>query len=59
MAYIIERVIGIGFPATGCEKFYRNALLDLKAFLDKYHSEYKIYNLCIEKKNLSKGLLDR
>lgn len=57
MAYIIERVIGIGFPATGCEKFYRNALLDLKAFLDKYHSEYKIYNLCIEKKEFIQRII--
>jgi hypothetical protein len=52
MAYITERVIGMGFPATGCETFYRNNLLDLKAFLDRYHGEYKIYNLCIEKKRI-------
>ena len=49
MAYITERVIGMGFPATGCETCYRNNLMDLKAFLDRYHGEYKIYNLCIEK----------
>ena len=49
MAYITEKVIGMGFPATGCETIYRNSLIDLKAFLDKYHGEYKIYNLCIEK----------
>ena len=49
MAYITEKVIGMGFPATGCETIYRNILIDLKAFLDKYHGEYKIYNLCIEK----------
>ena len=52
MAYITERVIGMGFPATGCETFYRNTLVDLKAFLDRYHHEYKIYNLCIEKKRI-------
>ena len=49
MAYITERVIGMGFPATGCEKFYRNALEDTMGFLDRYHQDYKIYNLCIEK----------
>ena len=52
MAYITERVIGMGFPATGCETFYRNSLVDLKAYLDRYHGEYKIYNLCIEKKRI-------
>lgn len=52
MSYITERVIGMGFPSTGCEKFYRNTLEDLKNFLDKYHQEYKIYNLCIENKRV-------
>ena len=48
MAYIIERVIGMGFPSIGCETLYRNNLSNLKSFLDRYHGEYKIYNLCIE-----------
>ena len=52
MAYITERVIGMGFPAIGCETLYRNSLIDLKAYLDRYHGEYKIYNLCIEKKRI-------
>ena len=52
MAYITERVIGMGFPATGCETIFRNSLVDLKAYLDRYHEEYKIYNLCIEKKKI-------
>ena len=52
MAYITERVIGMGFPATGCETIFRNSLVDLKAYLDRYHEEYKIYNLCIEKKRI-------
>ena len=49
MCYITQRVIGMGFPATGCEKIYRNTLEDTKSFLDRYHRDYKIYNLCIEK----------
>ena len=49
MSYITERVIGMGFPATGWQTVYRNSLKDLKSYLDKYHGEYKIYNLCIEK----------
>ena len=48
MCYITERVIGMGFPATGCETFCRNTLEDIKNFLDRYHKDYKIYNLCIE-----------
>ena len=52
MAYITERVIGMGFPSTGCETIYRNSLHDIKSFLDKYHQEYKIYNLCIEKNRI-------
>ena len=52
MAYITERVIGMGFPATGCETLYRNSLVDLKSYLDRYHGEYKIYNLCIEKNRI-------
>ena len=49
MCYITERVIGMGFPAYGCERFYRNTLEDTKNYLDRYHQDYKIYNLCIEK----------
>ena len=49
MAYITERVIGMGFPATGAETLYRNSLTDLRSFLDNFHEGYKIYNLCIEK----------
>ena len=49
MAYITERVIGMGFPAIGAETLYRNSRDDLKAFLDRFHGEYKVYNLCIEK----------
>ena len=52
MSYITERVIGMGFPSRGCETIYRNSLQDTKNFLDKYHQEYKIYNLCIEKNRI-------
>ena len=49
MCYITERVIGMGFPAFGCESIYRNTLEDTRNYLDRYHKDYKIYNLCIEK----------
>ena len=52
MCYITKRIIGMGFPSTGCETFYRNSLSETKSFLDKYHQEYKIYNLCIEKNRI-------
>ena len=52
MAYITERVIGMGFPAYGYEILYRNDIVDLKCYLDRYHTEYKIYNLCIEKSRI-------
>jgi hypothetical protein len=52
MCYITKRVIGMGFPATGLESFYRNSLTDIKTYLDRYHGEYKIYNLCIEKNRI-------
>jgi len=37
------------FPATCTETLYRNSLVDLRCFLDRFHDGYKIYNLCIEK----------
>ena len=52
MCYITERVIGMGFPATGCETLYRNSLTDIRGYLDRFHQDYKIYNLCIEKKRI-------
>lgn len=52
MCYITKRVIGMGFPSTGCETFYRNSLIDTIGFLQRYHQDYKIYNLCIEKKRI-------
>ena len=52
MAYITERIIGMDFPAKGCETLYRNSLVDLELFLYRFHVEYKIYNLCIEKKRI-------
>ena len=54
MAYITERVIGMGFPAKGAETLYRNSLEDLKLFLDRFHEEYKVYNLCVEKGRIYK-----
>ncbi len=42
----------MGFPSTGIESIYRNSLEDIKNFLNKYHSKYKIYNLCLEENKI-------
>ena len=52
MSYIIKPIIGMAFPSIGCETLYRKCLSDLKSFLDRYHGEYKIYNLYIEKNRI-------
>ena len=51
LAYITDRIIAMGFPATGTlEKLYRNDVADIKNFFTKRHSEHhKVYNQCIEK----------
>ena len=42
----------MGFPSIGIESIYRNSLEDIKNFLNKYHSNYKIYNLCLEENKI-------
>lgn len=49
LAYITPRIVVHGFPATGLEHIYRNPRLEIRRFMDKYHSEqYKTYNFCCE-----------
>lgn len=49
LAYITQRIIVHGFPATGLEHIYRNPRLEIRRFIDKYHPEqYKTYNFCCE-----------
>jgi phosphatidylinositol-3,4,5-trisphosphate 3-phosphatase/dual-specificity protein phosphatase PTEN len=48
MAYITQRVMAMGYPSTGCESLYRNKLNDIIGFLNRYHRDYKVYNLCME-----------
>ena len=50
MSYITDRVIAMGFPSIGCEKVYRNSLIDvIDFFYTKHNDKVKIYNLCLEK----------
>ena len=52
LSYITEHMIAMGYPSTGCESIYRNSLIEIKNFLNKYHSHYKIYNLCLEENKI-------
>ena len=55
LVYITRRIIAMGFPATGCESFYRNSFTDVKQFLTEEHgNKYKVYNLCMEKSRIYK-----
>ena len=55
LVYITRRIIAMGYPATGCESFYRNSFTDVKQFLKEEHgNKYKVYNLCMEKSRIYK-----
>ena len=50
LSYIGDRIIAMGYPAQGFEKYYRNDFNDVKEFLDEKHGDnYMVYNLCSEK----------
>lgn len=50
LTYISDRVIAMGFPSTGKEKYYRNDRDSVKQFMEQYHKDkYSIYNLCTER----------
>ena len=60
LSYITNHTLAMGYPSTGCESIYRNNINDIKSFLNRYHTNYKIYNLCLEEnriynKNLFNG----
>ena len=53
LVYITKRIIAMGYPATGCESFYRNSFADVKQFLNEEHGDkFKVYNLCMEKNRI-------
>ena len=55
LVYITKRIIAMGYPATGCESFYRNSFKDVKQFLNEEHGDkFKVYNLCMENNRIYK-----
>jgi len=47
LVYITDRVIVMGYPASGVEGLYRNRREDAKRFLDTRHGKnYWVFNLC-------------
>ena len=55
LVYITKRIIAMGYPATGCESFYRNSFKDVKQFLNEEHgNKFKVYNLCMENNRIYK-----
>ena len=50
LGYITNRIIAMGFPASGAESLYRNDRGHVVSFLTKHHGQMiRIYNLCAEK----------
>ncbi|KAF0714928.1 hypothetical protein AaE_011458 [Aphanomyces astaci] len=46
LTYIHDRVLAMGYPASGVEKTYRNDVSDVSSFLNmKHQDKYFIYNL--------------
>ena len=51
LSYITPRIIAMGLPSTKIEGLFRNSMDDVKKFLNERHpNNYKVYNLCEEKK---------
>ncbi|KIO29339.1 hypothetical protein M407DRAFT_21560 [Tulasnella calospora MUT 4182] len=47
LAYLTDRIIMMGYPASGVESLYRNDGEDVRKFLDHRHGKnYWVFNFC-------------
>ncbi|KAG0149562.1 hypothetical protein CROQUDRAFT_300333 [Cronartium quercuum f. sp. fusiforme G11] len=52
LCYITDKIIVMGYPATGIESLYRNRRKDVRRWLEARHGTfYKIYNFCPRREN--------
>ena len=52
LSYITDRVIVMGYPASGVEGLYRNRREDAKKFLEHHHGRnFWVFNFCPVKEN--------
>jgi len=50
LTYITDKIIAMGYPATGTEALFRNPLSKVKQLLSRRHKDqHKVYNLCSER----------
>eukprot|EP01130_Rhizamoeba_saxonica_P009275 TRINITY_DN3768_c0_g1_i2.p1 TRINITY_DN3768_c0_g1~~TRINITY_DN3768_c0_g1_i2.p1 ORF type:complete len:461 (+),score=122.39 TRINITY_DN3768_c0_g1_i2:37-1419(+) len=50
LSYVTDRIIAMGFPASGKEAMFRNPLPEVQRFYRTFHEDnYRLYNLCAEK----------
>ncbi|KAJ9446912.1 Phosphatidylinositol 3 [Diplonema papillatum] len=50
LVYITNRIIAMGYPASGTEALYRNSMEDVENFFQQRHPRrHRIYNLCMER----------
>ncbi|CED83590.1 Clathrin coat dissociation kinase GAK/PTEN/Auxilin and related tyrosine phosphatases [Phaffia rhodozyma] len=47
LVYLTDRIILMGYPASGIEAVYRNKMSHVSAFLEEKHREhYRVFNFC-------------
>lgn len=52
LSYITDRIIIMGYPASGLESLYRNRRKDVRRWLEARHDKhYRIYNFCPRREN--------
>ncbi|CAG7850685.1 SubName: Full=Related to Phosphatidylinositol-3,4,5-trisphosphate 3-phosphatase PTEN {ECO:0000313/EMBL:CCA69709.1} [Serendipita indica DSM 11827] len=52
LVYLTDRIIIMGYPAEGLERYYRNPREDAKRLLDTRHGDkYRVFNFCPIREN--------